>query len=42
MRYKDTWQTDGYEKLSHVEPVGYENFYSSLKTTIAKDKYEPF
>ena len=33
---------DSYEKLSHVEPVGYENFYSSLKTTIAKDKYKPF
>ena len=29
---------DSYEKLSHVGPVDYEDFYSSLKPTIAKDE----
>ena len=33
---------DSYEKLSHVGPVAYEDFYSSLKPTIAKDEYEEF
>ena len=33
---------DSYEKLSHIEPVGYEDFYSSLKPTIPKDEYEQF
>ena len=33
---------DSYEKLGHVGPVGYEDFYSSLKPTIAKDKYDQF
>ena len=31
---------DSYEKLSHVGPVGYEDFCSSLKITIAKYEYE--
>ena len=31
---------DGYEKLSHVGPVSYEHFYSSLKSTITKDECE--
>ena len=26
---------DSYEKLSHVGPVSYEDFYSNLKPTIA-------
>ena len=31
------------EKLSHVGPVGYEEVYSRLKTTIiAKNEYEQF
>ena len=30
---------DSYEKLSHVGLVSYEDFYSSLKSTIARDKY---
>ena len=30
---------DSYEKLSHVGPVSYEDFYSSLKSTITRDKY---
>ena len=33
---------DGYEKLSHVGPVSYEDFYSGLKSTITRDKYEQF
>ena len=33
---------DSYEKLSHVGPVSYENFCSSLKSTITRDKYEQF
>ena len=33
---------DSYEKLSHVGPVGYKDFYSSFKPTIAKDEYEQF
>ena len=33
---------DSYEKLSHVGPVTYENFYSNLKPTITKDEYEQF
>ena len=30
----------GYKKLSHVGPVSYEDFYSSLKSTITRDEYE--
>ena len=33
---------DGYEKLSHVGPVSYENFYSSIKSTITRDEYKQF
>ena len=33
---------DGYEKLSHVGPVSYKDFYSGLKPTIAKNEYEQF
>ena len=33
---------DSHEKLSQVVPVGYEDFYSSIKATIAKDEYEQF
>ena len=33
---------DGYAKLSHVGPVSYEDFYSSLKHTIAKNEYDNF
>ena len=33
---------DSYERLSYVGPVAYEDFYSSLKPTIAKDEYEQF
>ena len=29
---------DSYEKLSHMGPVDYEDFYSSLKPSIAKDE----
>ena len=31
---------DGNEKLSHVGPVSYEDFYNSLKPTITRDEYE--
>ena len=33
---------DNYEKLSHVGPVGYQDFYSSFKPTITKDKCKQF
>ena len=33
---------DSHERLSHVGPVGYKIFYSSLKPTIAKNEYEQF
>ena len=33
---------DGYEKLSYVGPVNYEDFYSGLKSTITKDEYKQF
>ena len=33
---------DRYESLSHLRPVGYEDLYRSLKTTIAKGEYEHF
>ena len=33
---------DGYEKLSHVGPVSYVDFYSGLKSTITRDEYEQF
>ena len=33
---------DSYEKLSHVGPVSYKDFYSSLKPTITRDEYEQF
>ena len=31
---------DGYEKLSHVDLVSYEDFSSSLNSTITRDEYE--
>ena len=33
---------DSYEKLSHVGPVCYKDFYSSLKPTITGDEHEQF
>ena len=33
---------DSHKKLSHVGPVNYEDFYSSLKPTITRDEYEQF
>ena len=33
---------DDYEKLSHVGPVSYEDFYSSLKSTIRRHEYKQF
>ena len=33
---------DSYKKLSHVGSVSCEDFYSSLKSTIARDEYEQF
>ena len=33
---------DSYEKLSHVVPVKYEDFYRSLESTITRDEYEQF
>ena len=33
---------DSCKKLSHVGPVSYEDFYSSLKPTITRDEYEQF
>ena len=33
---------DSYEKLSHLGPVSYEDFHSSLKPTITRDEYERF
>ena len=33
---------DSYEKLSHVGPVSYEDFYSSTKSTITRDEFEEF
>ena len=34
---------DSYEKLSHVGPVSYEDFYSNLKSSnITRDEYEQF
>ena len=34
---------DSYEKSSHVGPVGYEDFYSNLKSSkITRDEYEQF
>ena len=33
---------DSYEKLSHVGPVSYERFCSSLKPAITRDEYEQF
>ena len=33
---------DSYKKLSHVGPASYEDFYSSLKTTITRDEYKQF
>ena len=33
---------NSYEKLSHVGSVSYEDFYSSLKSTITRDEYEQF
>ena len=31
---------DSYQKIIHVDPVSYEDFYSSLKSTITRDQYE--
>ena len=33
---------DGYEKLSHVGPVSYEDFYCSFNSTITREEYEEF
>ena len=33
---------DSHEKLSHVGLVSYEDFYSSVKSTITRDEYEQF
>ena len=33
---------DSYKKLSHAGPVSYEDFYSSLKSTITRDECEQF
>ena len=33
---------DSYKKLSHVGPVSYEYFYSSIKSTITRDEYKQF
>ena len=33
---------DSYEKLSHVGPASYEDFYSSLKSIITRDDYKQF
>ena len=33
---------DDYEKLSHIGPVIYENFSSSIKCTITRNEYEQF
>ena len=33
---------DSYKNLSQVGPIGYEDFYSRLKTTFAKHVYEQF
>ena len=33
---------NSYEKLNHVGPVSYQDFYSSLKSIITRDKYEQF
>ena len=41
LMFLDEW-LDGYEKLSHVGPVSYEDFYSSLKSIITRDDYERF
>ena len=41
LMFPDAW-LDSYEIQSHVGPVGYEDFYSSLKPTMAKDEYEQF
>ena len=35
-------QLDSSENLSHVGPVGYDNFYSNLTTTIKKDEHGQF
>ena len=32
----------GYGKLIHVGPVNYQDFYSSIKSTITSDEYEQF
>ena len=31
---------DGYKRLRHAEPVGYNDFYRSCKYAITKDEYE--
>ena len=33
---------DSYKKLSNVDPVSHEDFYTSLKSTITRDKYKQF
>ena len=33
---------DSYKKLSHVDRVSHEDFYSSLKPTITRDEYKRF
>ena len=41
LTFPDEW-LNSYEKLSHVGPISYEKFYSSLKSTITRDEYEQF
>ena len=33
---------NSYEKLSHLGPLSYGDFYNSLKPTIARDEYKQF
>ena len=33
---------DGYKTLSHVGLVSYEDFYSSIKSTVTRDEYKQF
>ena len=41
LMFPNEW-LDSYERLSYVGPVSYEGFYSSIKSTIARDEYEQF
>ena len=41
LMFPNEW-LDSYERLSYVGPVSYEGFYSSIKSTIARNEYEQF